>query len=164
VNKIGIIILSPVLAMAVGLSSCVAPLAPPPEVLPPAPPEAPLPEPNPWDSIEVIQIPSEAHIGDYITAQVKVPNYDTVNWPYHEYLLKLTREPPTTDDRIAGWEFGCKHPDYENVVSWHVRIPITYIDYKGRERLFPVGSWQLKVIGWANGGPVVVNRNIIIKE
>lgn len=185
-NKVAIIILTLILAMAVGLSGCVTiklpgaeePMLPSEEPAGVAPPTAeapPAPELDPWQSaIEVIQLPREARVGEYITVQIRVPKWDPVDpnrlWVWNEYALSLRRDYTTA--KVEGtpceWDLGYAEPDDQNIVCWYVAIPPTWTDWSPeegyKEHPFPVGNYQWVILGAENGGHPLVERNIIIKE
>jgi len=169
-----LIILILILAM-LGMSGCAVPLTPPPGVPPAAPLEvAPLGL-DPWQSaIEIIQLPTDACVGEYITVKIRVPKWDPVDperlWVWDQYSLSIRRDYTTAklEGTPCEWDLGYASPDDQNIVCWYVAIPTTWTDWSPeegyREHPFPVGNYQLVILGAEDGGHPLVERNMIIKE
>jgi len=138
-NKVAIII-SLILAMAVGLGGCSH------ITLQPALPSEP--------TITVIEAPSEAHTGEYVSVKVRVPQYDR----YVLWLEELGREGSSAKEHCLGWAI----PDSELIASWYSPLP-TESEWWYNESFLP-GSYTLIVAGEKLGESNMLRLNIIIKE
>ncbi len=156
-NKVAVIIISVILAMVVGLSGCL--------FIQPKPASPQLGEP-PWSSSwEVIQCPSEVHMGDYITVNLRVPEE-----AYGEFTLQLLETCKDGGDNES-YTLGKTIPDSNSIVSWYVALPTESMCY-GQKHLEP-GShmlyiwgpqWLCEEAGPYEEGKAMLTRNIIIKE
>lgn len=115
-KKMPIIIVSLSLAMAVVLSGCLTVKLPGSQESPPeevAPPEERAPR------LTVIEVPSEAHIGEYITVKLRIPKHLDPKI-FDEYTLRICNE------RSIGlncYDLGYARPDQDRIVCWYVAIP-----------------------------------------
>jgi len=134
-----IIILVAVLAMVVGLSGCR---------------RAPAPEVLPYD-YEILEIPREAYLGDYITVKVKVSDRNTA------YELWLYRS-DAKDEWDLEYSFGYTIPDDQGVVCWYVKLDEHKLDRRNEVYLTP-GAYFIYVYQ-TNINDNLFLRNIIIKE
>lgn len=147
------------------LNSCIATVpAPTPEPTPvPSPAPAPVPEPAPVPTFTIIECPNEAHIGEYITVKIRVPdNNDT-------YLLRIADERlHETGIGIYYIHLGKAIPDKDLIVCWYVAIPAeggvgTYIGGEVDYSLRP-GDYKLQITTFKDQDNLLMNRNFIIKE
>ncbi|MBA7507858.1 hypothetical protein ES706_06587 [subsurface metagenome] len=193
-NKVAIIIVSLILAVAMGLGGCVTispPVAEPmPEPTPPAPAPAPPLTPAPPETsstpgypeiltesyiraqITLLDWPTEAHIGEYITVRIRtgsdefwaqleqevidIGEYESI-WldPYYSLYLMPER------GLIPCVVIGIAEPDENHEVWWYGSIPAS-----AEGEPIELGTWKLIVeIGNPLGSvDTMVERNIIIKE
>jgi len=203
-----VMIISLVLATIVGLGGCLtvnppAPAAPAPAAPVPPPvtasPEPPQEELWSWDELTVEDIrdqmtilewPSEAYVGDYITVRVETMSGEFWEWLQAElikadgwgcltYELALTKDWP--DVGTYDYSFGVNTSDEDRIVSWYGAIPTTgaWVEYNPdtnrqefEEGPFPPGSYklELRLLDPCSDGhgfcgyDVMLERNIIIKE
>lgn len=193
-NKVAIIIISLILTMGAGLGGCFyitpkpAPVEPTPAPAQPAPGTAPAPTPaQPEAGIVVIECPTEARIGEYITVRIQLPSDTPVpkTLEQEDYLLRIRDEFPPSEQHTSVVAFvynlGYAIPDENLVLCWYVSIPIeTLYDLP-----FRPGNYKLEVTqegsstkpapvhpssppGYQEGTRLhhgnLLERNIIIKE
>jgi hypothetical protein len=137
----------------------VHPTAPPPEVI----------SPQPSSAVSIIECPDEAHIGEYITVKLTVPEDQTL---FDEYNLYICNE------RSIGrnwYDLGRDVPDSNRVVCWYAAIPHSGIGnmYTNPEKteyddVTRPGVFKLLVVAPVKNDPlgemIVLERNIIIKD
>ncbi len=179
------------------LNSCIT-VVPTPEPAPeptptPAPAPTPTPEPTPaesdckpleemldnfGDQITILEWPTEARIGEYMTVKIKVGSdkfWDCVQQQVREndaydnamgsllldpsYSLYLYTVPKGFMPAVV---FGCAEPDDNHEISWYGPI---HASVGGL--LIEPGTWKL-IVGFgceSSAGPEgIVERNITIKE
>ena len=160
-----------ILCMTLGLSGCVTispsqpapeplqpedvpespqPEAPAPELPPPGVPASGVPQPT------VIELPSEVHVGEYITVRVKVLEEG-------KYNLQIAEEHPDLGGiGIYYTDLGVAAPDDNLVVCWHALVPV-----EGRGDWQIPGNYKIVIFGQSESGDfdvLLLERNIIIKE
>lgn len=131
--RVILIIASLILAIAVG--GCFSPQAPAARVTP-----APA-------KITVMELPSEAYIGEYITVKIKTSTWD-------RYYLTISNE------QSVFFDLGYATPDDNNVVCWYFAIPPEGLGGTPTRS----GNYILQIESEIpDGSKICLERNIIIK-
>jgi hypothetical protein len=148
------------------------------------------PSEQPESKIVVIECPSKARVGEYITVKIQLPRDTPLPETLEEedYLLRIRDEFPPDDQQTSVasyvYELGYAIPDENLVLCWYVQIPTETAYYDGALR---PGNYKLEVTQegssttpapvhprshWAPGyqegtrlhAGNLIERNIIIKD
>ena len=164
-----------ILAMIVGLGGCLTVNLPeteaPPSAAPESEPALALPAPSPAPTITIIECPSEAFIGEYITVKGRVSTITPISPEGNIGIYKLFLWEPRLSQpgHYCGHSLGDAFPDDQMVICWYVPIPTESCN--GVDTSLTSGSYRLEVlVDYPDAQTrevceqTLLWRNIIIKE